>query len=63
MTNIERYRQQHIDIAALMDRLSSDDKRRLANAFNEGLAAGGFGIDAYHPEPVDKVLAGLGDMQ
>ncbi len=59
MTNSQRYRQQHIDVAALMDRLSADDKRQLADAFNAGWVPGGFGAESYDPEQVDKVLAEL----
>lgn len=57
----ERYRQQHTDVAALMDSLSAADKQRLADAFNAGWVPGGFGADSYDPEPVDKVLAELGE--
>lgn len=57
MTNRERFRQHHITIADLMDRLSNADKLRLAQALNEGWPVGGCGVGSYDPGPVDEVLA------
>jgi hypothetical protein len=40
-----------------MDRLSDDDKLRLAQALNEGWGPVGCGVGSYDPGPVDEVLA------
>jgi hypothetical protein len=57
MTKAEHYRQQHIQVSALMGRLSNRQKLMLAQGLNDGWAVGDFGVDNYDPEPMDKVLA------
>lgn len=51
VSGAERYRQQHIEIADTLNRVSKDDKLRLAKAFRQG-----WDYPYYDPYYVDKVL-------